>query len=68
MPDLAPIQLYNLTEDPQELNNVQDVHPEKIAKLKELLVQYIVNGRSTQGAIQQNDGPELWPELNWMDR
>ena len=68
VPDLASVQLYNLAEDAQELNNVQDSHPEKVAELKELLMAYVVNGRSTQGAKQQNDGPELWPELSWMQR
>ncbi|NND05324.1 MAG: arylsulfatase [Saprospiraceae bacterium] len=66
-PDSPSIQLYDLAEDPQELDNLQESHPEKVAALKELLTKYIKNGRSTAGTTMHNDGPEVWPELHWME-
>ena len=60
-------QLYNLKEDPSEEENLIEQYPEKVKELKSLLEEYIRNGRSTPGAPQQNDGPERWAELEWMD-
>ena len=63
---LPPIQLYNLKEDPEEKNNVQSLHTEKVKELKTLLTRYILDGRSTPGNKQKNDGPEIWEQLWWM--
>lgn len=49
--------------DPSETRNVQAEHPEVVGRLRELLMKYIRNGRSTPGEPQQNDGPEVWPQL-----
>lgn len=64
---LPSIQLYNLKTDPEESKNVVGDHPDKAEELQELLTKYIVEGRSTPGASQQNDGPEKWEQLWWMD-
>ena len=32
-----------------------------------LLQQYIVNGRSTPGEVQENFPAEQWPGIDWMD-
>ncbi|WP_283396113.1 hypothetical protein [Candidatus Pelagisphaera phototrophica] len=32
-----------------------------------LLIEYKAEDRSTLGTSQKNDGPEFWPELEWMD-
>lgn len=53
---LPPIQLYNLTSDIGEKNNVQADHPEIVAKLTKLLEKYVAEGRSTPGKPQTNNG------------
>ncbi|MDL2281836.1 arylsulfatase [Parabacteroides sp. OttesenSCG-928-G06] len=63
---LPEIQLYNLKDDPGEQVNLYEKHPETVAELKELMRQYIRNGRSTPGTPQKNDGPELWDQIKWF--
>lgn len=46
---LPELQLFNLANDPAEKENIYEEHPEKVAELKNLLVTYIENGRSTWG-------------------
>jgi hypothetical protein len=60
------MQLYNLKLDPSEKENVVAEHPGKAEEMKALLSGYVSNGRSTAGAAQQNDGPERWAQLEWM--
>ncbi len=58
---LAPVQLYDLAADIGEKNNVQDKHPEVVARLTRLLEQYVADGRSTPGAPQKNTGEvDIW--------
>lgn len=64
---LPPFQLYNLKNDPGEKNNLFDQHPEIEAELKQLLIDYIRNGRSNAGPGQENDPVEKWPQINWMN-
>lgn len=52
---LPEVQLYNLKDDPSEKNNLQADNPEKVSQLKEILVRYIQDGRSTSGKPQAND-------------
>lgn len=52
---LPPIQLYDLVKDPGESLNLEAANPEKVKELKDLLIQYIKEGRSTPGLIQKND-------------
>ena len=47
---LPPIQLYDLSKDIGERENVQDQYPEVVEELKSLLSSYVKNGRSTPGA------------------
>ena len=28
----------------------------------------LADGRSTKGAIQNNDGPKIWSQLSWMTK
>jgi arylsulfatase A-like enzyme len=63
---LPPLQLYDLHADIGERGNVQDRHPEVVARLTALLARYVRDGRSTPGTPQPNTGPLTWPQLAWM--
>ena len=52
--DLPPNQLFDLSTDIGEKNNLQDKHPETVARLTKLLEKQIADGRSTPGEPQQN--------------
>ena len=51
---LPAVQLYDLNKDIGEQTNVQEQHPEVVARLTKLLEKYVADGRSTPGAPQQN--------------
>lgn len=61
--ELPSMQLYNLKEDIAETNNLIAEYPEKVTELKEALKQIILNGRSTDGIAQQNDGMDGWKQI-----
>ncbi len=63
---LPPIQLYDLSVDIGERENVEDRYPGVVAELRELLTKYIVAGRSTPGAPQPNTGDAHWEQLWWI--
>ncbi|MBN3584016.1 arylsulfatase [Algoriphagus aestuarii] len=66
--ELPDVQLYDLSTDPGETTNLQAENPEKVAKLKALLIKYIKEGRSTPGAPQQNDPIEgEWKQISFME-
>ncbi|MEM6321318.1 MAG: arylsulfatase [Bacteroidota bacterium] len=50
-----PVQLYNVADDAGETTNLQAQYSEKVAAMKQLLTEQILNGRSTQGEKQAND-------------
>lgn len=52
--DLPRNQLFDLGSDIGEKSNLQDKHPETVARLTKLLEKYIADGRSTPGEPQQN--------------
>jgi arylsulfatase A len=56
---LPPVQLYNLASDPGERHNVQDRHPDVVARLTRLLERYVAEGRSTPGPPRKNDVPVM---------
>jgi len=54
---LPEFQLYDLSKDIGEQNNVMDKHPEVVDRLTELMTKYVNEGRSTPGQSQKNDRP-----------
>lgn len=65
--NLPQFQLYNLVTDPGEKNNLFGKRPNISKELKELMVTYIENGRSTPGEKQKNEvegyGSKSWSQL-----
>lgn len=60
-------QLYDLEKDPGETCNLYEANQEVGRGLRELLIRYIEEGRSTSGLPQKNDGTYPWKQLSWMD-
>ncbi len=52
---LPRFQLYDLDQDKGERKNVMDKHPEVIEQMTEVLLKYVIDGRSTPGPLQKND-------------
>lgn len=50
-----PIQLYDLSRDLGESNNLANAEPKRVAQMQQLLESLIVAGRSTDGPQQRND-------------
>ena len=66
---LPEVQLYNLSRDPVESNNLESSEPEKVAELKLLLSKYITEGRSTLGVIQENDKINFkWEQIDFIGK
>ena len=58
---LPDVQLYDLATDIGEQVNLQDKHPEIVARLTKLLEKYVADGRSTPGPNQTNTVPvDIW--------
>jgi len=66
--NLPPVQLYDLNTDIGETTNIEAVHPEIVEQFRTELEAIVTRGRSTIGAPQQNDGPEFWKQLEWMNK
>lgn len=62
-------QLYDLKNDPGETTNQIAANIHKAEELKSLLVKYIVDGRSTSGAIQKNDSIDFeWKQIEFINQ
>ncbi len=66
MAGMPAIQLYDMENDLSETTNLQDQYPDVVEELKDLLIKYIVEGRSTPGPPQPYVKNETWPGLEWM--
>ncbi|MCL2852103.1 MAG: arylsulfatase [Defluviitaleaceae bacterium] len=65
---LAPVQLYDLSNDIGEQENLYGKRPDIVKELKDLLASYVIAGRSTPGSQQRNfSKPGVWPGLHWMN-
>lgn len=60
------VQLYNLETDLTEQVNVAKMYPEITSELIQELTYIIRNGRSTGGENLENDGSEVWRQVEWM--
>lgn len=63
---LPRFQLYDLSKDIGEQINVIERYPKLAKELRDQLKSYILNGRSTPGPRQKNDGQEVWETILWM--
>ncbi|AQT68512.1 Arylsulfatase [Anaerohalosphaera lusitana] len=54
--DAPPVQLYDLTKDISERENLAPQHPDVVKRLTNLLQKYADKGRSTPGKPQPNEG------------
>jgi len=61
--NLPTMQLYNLKNDISETKNVIGIYPEKVNELKNALAKIILDGRSTDGIRQKNDGMDNWKQI-----
>ena len=59
-------QLYDLQNDIGEKHNVIMKHRDTAIKLRDILIDYIVSGRSTPGTKQANNGQEIWDAILWI--
>ncbi|MFT7677315.1 MAG: arylsulfatase A [Planctomycetota bacterium] len=53
-------QLYNLSDDLGEVDNLYSSHASVVAELTALMATLVERGRSTPGAVQENDVPVKW--------
>lgn len=65
--DMPQYQLYDLDADISEQNNIINESPEIAKELRKTLVQYILQGRSTPGKPQKNNGVEIWETVKWLE-
>lgn len=59
-------ELYDLSVDPSETNNLLDRHPEVASDLVAKISHIIRSGRSSKGTPQAND-TAWWSNLEWME-
>ncbi|MBI9094064.1 MAG: arylsulfatase [Sphaerochaeta sp.] len=64
---LPRFQLYDLANDISEKHNVVADHPELVAKLRANLKKIVIEGRSTPGPLQENEGLAIWDTVAWLD-
>jgi len=67
--ELLKFQLYDLTNDPGEENNLYGQHPEVFNELNQLMISYIENGRSNFGEKVSNEPGfrNKWKQLEVFD-
>lgn len=58
---LSKIQLYDLSKDIGETNNIADQYPKIVYELTKIMEKYVKQGRSTPGKPQENNGKvDFW--------
>jgi arylsulfatase A-like enzyme len=61
-------QLFDVVADPAEKTNLLAEHPEIVQRLGHLMRGYILDGRSTPGAAQENTPVKSWQQTAWLDQ
>lgn len=61
--ELPAMQLYNLKDDIAETKNLLYEYPEITGELKKALAKIILDGRSTKGKTQENEGMTNWNQI-----
>lgn len=61
--NLPAMQLFNIKNDVGETKNLIASNPQKAAELKGALKKIILEGRSTNGTIQTNEGMDGWKQI-----
>ena len=61
----APLELYQLADDPGEAENVAATHPDVVARLTAEITAIVTRGRSTPGPRVPND-TVWWDDLTWI--
>jgi arylsulfatase A len=62
--DLSPVQLYRISDDEGEDQNVYEAHPEVVKELAEDFIRIVDAGRSRPGSVQPNyDGENRWGQV-----
>lgn len=59
MSKFPAMQLFDLSKDPSEENNLIAEHPDRVEKMKGMLKELIDNGRTTPGPVLKNDVEEI---------
>ncbi|MDI9497014.1 MAG: arylsulfatase [Bacillota bacterium] len=67
-PDALCFQLFNLAEDVAEQKNLLDQYPDMVQEMKQTLMNYLIRGRSTAGAPQENQGEAIWQAIAWAEQ
>ena len=65
--DAPRFQLYDLSKDIGEKNNVIAEYPEVAKELKAILKDHIFRGRTTKGPKQENNGQQVWDTIRWVE-
>ena len=68
VPEHFPVfQLYEMDVDVRERRNVLSENMEVAKDLRQTMISYVLNGRSTSGEINPVSESDLWDELSWME-
>jgi arylsulfatase A len=59
------LELYDLSKDPGETDNVASACPERVRDLTEKITAIVIRGRTSTGQSQPND-TGYWQDLNWI--
>ncbi len=64
--NLPMMQLYQVSDDVGETNNIQHLYPDLVQSMKNELASIVREGRSTPGPRQSNDGVAVWETVDWL--
>ena len=59
-------QLYDLDQDIGEKTNLIEEYPEIAKRMRKILKEHVLRGRSTPGQPQENTEGSIWPAVTWL--